>query len=471
MNYNFDEFENLFIKLKEFEIEFLSNPKNNFFSIEISELKNDFHLLKSEIHLEDYTDLIDKILKKKETILIQTKLNHSGNHLKIELKKTKNRYFGYFQLTKNEMSNLSYLSHEIRVPIQSIVGSISLLKLEQGFTKEQKEIIHSLKNSSNHLLNLLNDVLEFSKIESGKLELNKIDFYLKDLLENLVQNFKFLAEQKNIFFEVVLSTGLEHLIYFDKQRLNQVLMNLINNSIKFTELGFVRLEVKLISKLNSVSKVMFSVKDSGIGIPKDKLEEIFESFSQVKRAVETKIEGTGLGLSIVKQILKLMNSQIQVKSEMGLGSNFYFELDIPNSKNNFVEEKNIVLIKKDFAGKKVLLVEDNLQNQIIAKKLLAKLNLKVELAENGQMALEKVKSQKFDLILMDIQLPVMDGFEASSSIRKLESEIINPTPIIALTATALEDTKKLVLKSGMNDYLPKPFTFEALSEKISDYLP
>ncbi len=470
-SFNFNNFENLFIEIKDFEIVSLSKPKENFFKVDLEELKKNLHLLEFEIPFEKYKFLIEEILSKKEIIKLETKILHSNQNLKIELKRVELKYFGYFQLIDSQINQLSYLSHEIRVPIQSIIGSISLLKSDSEFNQEQKEIIHSLKNSSNHLLSLLNDILDYSKIESGKFELQKIDFYLKDLIQVLNQNFKFLAEQKNIFFLVNLSSGLEHLVFFDKQRLTQILMNLINNSIKFTDIGFVKVEIKLISKTTEFSKVLFSVKDSGIGIPNDQLEQIFESYSQAKKTTKNTNNGTGLGLSIVRKILKLMDSKIQVESEVDLGSNFYFELNIPNSIKSFLKEINEISVGKDFRRKKVLLVEDNIQNQIIAKKLLAKLNLEIEIAENGKVAIAKVKEKKFDLILMDIQLPILDGFEATIEIRKLESEILNPTPIIALTATVLEDTRTKVLTTGMNDYLPKPFSFEKLAEKISNFLP
>lgn len=348
---------------------------------------------------------------------------------------------------------LSVMSHEIRTPLNAIIGNIHILKQEKHLP-EQNEFINTLEISSHNLLNLINDILDFSKIEDGKVKFEKKSFSLKSLLSDIRSTNKFRADEHQNIINLNYSNDLPEYVVGDSLRLGQILNNLVSNAIKFTSNGTIDINISLIEETSSTIKINFEVQDSGIGIEEENVQKVFERFTQANSNITRVHGGSGLGLAIVKKLLVLMNSDIQLKSKFGVGSVFYFSLEFQSSsqteaitvKNNETESQSLV-------GVNVLLVEDVKFNIIVAKKMMETWKVNIDLAENGLEALEKVQKKNFDVILMDLQMPIMDGLTATKRIRELNIK----TPIIALTASVSNDTQTEVFNCGMNDYLTKPF--------------
>jgi PAS domain S-box-containing protein len=355
---------------------------------------------------------------------------------------------------------LANMSHEIRTPLNGLLGMNSLLE-QTKLTDEQKEFVQTIHSSSQALLAIINDILDFSKIEAGKLQIESMKFDLIQLIGEIKDFFQSKANEKGICLKIDTEKCNKVIVIGDPFRLRQVLLNLLTNALKFTSKGSIRLDIESLEN----SLVKFTCTDTGIGIPKDKLEEIFEKFTQVDTSTTRKYGGTGLGLAICKQLLELMNGEIFVESEMGKGSSFWFILPLPGieeRKEINSAKKSLLKIKnnsQNLGRKKVLLVEDNPINQKVTIKLLQKLECEIELAENGHEAIRKLQGNDFDLILMDCQMPEMDGYQATSIIKKSDKKHI---PIIALTAHALPGDREKCLNSGMNDYLAKPVELENL---------
>ncbi len=367
---------------------------------------------------------------------------------------------------------LSTMSHEIRTPLNAVIGASHLL-IHESPRKDQLENLHLLKNSGEHLLALVNDILDFNKIEEGKLLLESTYFNLDLLIKNVITSLNYHADDKNIKLISHLPNEPYHILLGDPTRISQVLINLISNAIKFTNKG----KVELIISKNSVSSkecnLRFEVKDTGIGISKDKIKDIFSTFTQADTDTTRKYGGSGLGLAISKKLLELMGSSgIQVESSPGKGSNFYFDLnfkkgsyidiDTPYSLNKIIVDKGVT--------KKVLLVEDNEVNRILAVKFLNKWGLKVTCAVNGLECIEMIDTEKFDLILMDLQMPEMDGYQTTDNLRKSNNPYHQNIPIIALTADALVEAQKKVKEVGMNDFVTKPFNPKEFREKMERHL-
>ena len=366
---------------------------------------------------------------------------------------------------------MANISHELRTPINGIAGIASLLA-GGAPPEEARTYLNAIRSAAENLKVIINDILDISSIESGKLTFEKIGFNLEDLVSGLEGTFSVQAKNKNVnlFFEVAPET---HRIYFgDPVRLNQILINLIGNALKFTQKGSVSLMVSLHASEKETCELKFEVKDTGIGIAADKLSKIFERFSQADSSVTRKYGGTGLGLTIVKQLVELQRGSIRVSSLEGVGSVFTVVIPYETSsdlkqqfkKSNPTADASNKLLK----NLHVLLVEDNDINQLYAGSILKSWGTKFDVAENGFVALEKLKTIKPDLILMDVQMPVMDGFEASRSIR-LGDESIRQIPIIALTAHANQSIINKCTESGMNDYIPKPFTPGELQDILMRY--
>lgn len=370
----------------------------------------------------------------------------------------------YAQQAKDQF--MANISHELRTPINGIAGIASLLA-EGTPPEEAKSYLNAIRSAAENLKVIINDILDISSIESGKLTFEKIGFNLEDLVSGLEGTFSIQAKSKNIglYFELSPET---HRIYFgDPVRLNQILINLIGNALKFTQKGSITLSISLHAHHQDQCELKFEVKDTGIGIAAEKLSRIFERFSQADSSVTRKYGGTGLGLTIVKQLVELQNGSIRVSSLEGVGS--VFTVIIPYETSSDLSKQ----IKKPNSTKQasneslknlhVLLVEDNDINQLYAGSILKSWGIKYDVAENGFVALEKLKTIRPDVILMDIQMPVMDGFEASKSIRQGD-QANRQIPIIALTAHANQTIIDRCTDSGMNDYIPKPFTPGELQE-------
>jgi signal transduction histidine kinase len=358
---------------------------------------------------------------------------------------------------------LANMSHEIRTPMNSIIGFTNLINNTE-LSDKQKEFIKNIKINAANLLVIINDILDISKIESGKVEIEYIDFNLIELIEQLIGTFKFKAAKKGIKFHHSFQRNTPEYLHGDPVRLNQILVNLIGNAIKFTEKGEVKLEILIIEIVKNQVRLKFKVIDTGIGIAAESQSKIFESFAQEGRTITRRFGGTGLGLSISKHLAELLNGTIELESEQGKGSIFTvilpFKLALKLNKLEYISQEN-----RNLQNIKILLVEDNNMNQIVANQLLKKWNAQVKCVFNGIEALEILQKEEFDLILMDLQMPEMDGYEATKNIRKQKKW--NKIPIIALTADAFPEIKKQALETGMDEFISKPFNQDELYFKIS----
>ncbi|MEM9896330.1 MAG: response regulator [Bacteroidota bacterium] len=361
---------------------------------------------------------------------------------------------------------LSTISHEIRTPLNAVVGISHFLANEKP-RKDQKESLESLQFSAEHLTTLINDILDYNKLESGAIEFAYNEVNLQQLANKMIKTHQATALEKAITLKLEFDDKIHPAILADDTRIYQVLNNLINNAIKFTSKGHVKLSFLQLEDREKSQRVRISVEDTGIGIPEEKLGVIFDRFTQAGSSTTREYGGTGLGLAIIKRILKMVNSEVVVESKVGQGSTFWFDITfIKIPKRNLEEYSLKEEDERLFAEKEILLVEDNQMNIMVAQKFLKKWNLKVEVAKNGQLALEKLEEKSFDLILMDLQMPVMDGYKATRKIRSSDKDV----PIIALTASALMKVRKDVLDAGMNDYVTKPFNPDELKRKIGQYL-
>ncbi len=362
------------------------------------------------------------------------------------------------EASKAKAHFLSTMSHEIRTPLNAVVG-IAYLLLQQDPKPEQIKNLQTLQFSANNLLALINDILDFSKIESGKIEIERIEYDIKLMLERLYAMLEFKAVEKNIDLGMHISPALPVKVKGDPTRLNQIITNLVSNAIKFTEIGGVNISVDVMEETTKNIAVKITVTDTGIGIPKEKLHNIFDSFTQASADTSRKYGGTGLGLSISKKLAEMQGGNITVESTLGKGSAFTVHLTMEKASSNSPAEKAEVFEWENFdiSGSVVLLVEDNEVNQLVAKQFLKNKEIKVDVANNGMVALEKIKSMDYDLVLMDLQMPEMDGYEAAAKIRSFKERYFQEIPIIALTASTMSEVRRRVLESGMNDYISKPF--------------
>ena len=364
---------------------------------------------------------------------------------------------------------MANMSHEIRTPMNSILGFSDLLE-KTTLNKTQTEYLMAVKTSGSNLLNIINDILDFSKIEAGKLNIEKISFNLIDLLDSLRVMFTPKASEKHIHFSIVIDEKTPTYVFGDPTRLLQILINLTNNAIKFTQHGEVKLSCEIKSIEHDIVQLVFKVKDTGIGIPADKVGGIFERFNQGNTETTRKYGGNGLGLAIVKQLVEIQNGDISLKSREGIGSEFIVKISYPISYENKIieaENKNKDLKISSSKTLHVLLAEDHILNQKLATAYLNGFGLEVDLAENGLEAVEKLKTKHYDLVLMDIQMPILDGYHASKKIRE---ELKINVPIIAMTAHIMANEKEKCLSYGMTDYLSKPFKEIDLYNMLNSYL-
>ena len=372
-------------------------------------------------------------------------------------------------LAKDEF--LSTMSHEIRTPLNAIIGIANIL-LMQNENEEDKENLSALKYSSDHLLNLINDILDFSKIEAGKIDIDKTDLSLNHFLLGIKSTYQYMAIEKGLEFTVEKDEQIPDLLKGDITRLSQVIGNLISNAIKFTTEGSVLFRLKATEQSERFVSVLFEIIDSGIGIMPTKLEQIFEKFSQASKTTSRHFGGTGLGLPISKKLLELMGSELKVSSTYGKGSTFYFHLNLEKSNENIETIVNNSIIKssakKDLGGLRVLVAEDNMLNIMVIKQFLEKWNTKYDIVVNGEEAVDSIKEGQYDLILMDLQMPVMDGYEATRRIRNLDNDK-SGIPIIALTASTTIKVKQEAQKVGMNDHIMKPFNPTDLYRTLLSY--
>ncbi|MGV3589551.1 MAG: ATP-binding protein [Adhaeribacter sp.] len=375
------------------------------------------------------------------------------------------------EATKVKADFISTLSHEIRTPMNSIIGITDILLKTQP-TPEQLEYLNILKHSSDSLLSLINSILDLSKIEAGRATLNPHVFNLRELVNSILYSFSIKAEEKNIALKVNIAEAIPEFIYADEVKIGQVLTNLLGNAVKFTQEGSVKLTLTVISLEKDVVVVNFRISDTGIGIPEDKLSVIFEEFSQATSDTEQEFGGTGLGLTITKRILNLFNSKIDVQSEVGRGTTFSFDLKLKIAREPTKEtssDQTGANSGLSLKGIKLLLVEDNNINILVTEQYLKAWEVDYEVARNGLQAISKINQTDFDLILMDLQMPVMNGYEAAKWIRNLPEAKYRQLPIIALSASAKSDLDQQIKECGLTDFVNKPFKPEELYNKIALY--
>lgn len=368
---------------------------------------------------------------------------------------------------------LSTMSHEIRTPLNAVIGISNLLLIEDP-KPEQTENLEVLKHSSEHLLGLVNDILDFNKIASGSLELDQSEMSMGNVLDGIQSIFRTKAKAKNIRFTIKKDNSLPDFLIGDSIRISQILTNLVNNAIKFTEQGKVTLDIEVAEQTKDSCVLAFEVSDTGIGIPPDKQTKIFSSFAQANTYTTKKYGGTGLGLAICKRLVEIMGGELSVESEVDRGSTFRFYLNLKKVKSiKTGQVKQIVAeggstVKQNLKDIRVLVAEDNLVNTMVIKKFLAKWQADFEIVENGQIAFWTAKQEKYDLILMDLQMPVMNGFEASKLIRESDDSLNRNTPIYALTASAGIDIKTEIEKFKIDGIIQKPFNPDELLQKLLD---
>ncbi|OPY14560.1 MAG: Autoinducer 2 sensor kinase/phosphatase LuxQ [Syntrophus sp. PtaB.Bin001] len=380
---------------------------------------------------------------------------------------------------------LANMSHEIRTPMNGILGFLELLQKEEGLTNRQYQYISTALASGETLLQLINDILDFSKIEAGKMEITVTELNLISLVEEVTEFFKSQGQLKGIELSCRIGSELPAALRGDPVRLRQVLVNLLGNAVKFTEEGKITLSVSLEEETERTALLRFEVQDTGVGIAPDALSRIFTAFAQEDGSTTRQYGGTGLGLAIVSQLVPMMGGKIEVESTQGKGSTFRFTArleksdyraaaasrPLPTLPHVMEEEED----RKPFSSFRILLVEDNPVNQTLSAAMLEYFGCNADVADDGLEALEKVATNQYDLILMDCQMPRMDGYEATEAIRKQEADAgtsgeARHTPIIALTAHALEGDREICLMAGMDDYLSKPFKADELNSILSRWL-
>lgn len=371
------------------------------------------------------------------------------------------------ELAETKSNFLSTMSHELRTPLNSVIGIAGLLISDNADAK-QREQLDVLKFSAEGLLTLINDILDINKLESGKFELEHAPFDLERLLNGIVQGMMFKVEEKGLQFNTHVDEGIKGKRFFgDSARLSQVIYNLVGNAIKFTEKGQVSLRAGVVSSIDGLYTIHFEVQDSGIGISEAQQKLIFEPFKQAAASTTRKFGGTGLGLSIVKQLVEKFGSQVHMKSELGQGSTFYFDLVLQ-------EDTSALPAVADTAGSgefdlsnlSILLAEDNMMNIFFMKQLFKRWNITADIAENGEEVIALLEDKHYDVILMDMHMPILDGMEAAKRIRQGADPVKANTYIIALTASVSDHIQTRIKDYGMNDYLPKPFQLEELREML-----
>ncbi len=436
------------------------SANNEASTIEISALKKDGTLiwlsaantpvLNAKGELERQVELINDITQRKQ---IEKEMVEAREHA--------------MQLSQAKEMFLSVMSHEIRTPLNAVIGMTHLL-LENDPKPSQIDDLNILKFSGENLLNIINDILDFTKIETGNFELESIPLDLHNLSVDIINSLQINAGKRSNSLILTYDNLIPQKLLGDKTRLYQILMNLLGNAIKFTEGGKVELHLKLQQTTADFTSVYFEVRDNGIGIPKDKLSYIFETFTQARADISRKYGGTGLGLAITKKLIKLFESEIEVKSTEGKGTVFSFVINF-----NHALEKELhldpVALQSKFLSKKILVVDDNEVNVLIARRFLNNWGFTVDFAVNGEEAIHKIIENVYDLVFMDIRMPGIDGFDTTRIIREMDGDYFTKLPIIALTASTIHNENTKFKDAGMNGYILKPFNPDEIKSLLATY--
>ena len=375
---------------------------------------------------------------------------------------------------------LSNMSQEIRIPMSGIIGMTELMMLT-NVSKEQKEYLDIINFSSSTLLAIINDILDFSRIESGKLKLENIEFSIKDLVQKTAQILDFEAKRKKLNLKLEISKDINYNIYGDPLRINQILINLTKNAVKYTEMGMVTISLSEISKNSDNAVLRISIKDSGSGFSEEIIQKLFGSLDnsgRVKLTKDFQYTGVGFGIPIIRHLVGMMGGEMFLISETGKGSEIALNLPFKLSTEDAVKPTGIT-ISNEFSGKEgedkphdqinILVAEDNVVNQRLVKELLSRKSYQVTIVENGLKIFDVLENTRFDAILMDIQMPIMDGLEATSIIREIEKGTGKHIPIIGITAYAVKADKEKCVSAGMDDYMSKPFVKEEFYKMIEKY--
>lgn len=438
-------FENVLEKLKhndkaDFSFEITSNDNVQYFKCYLTAFKD----RNSKFYLLNLIERTDAIIKNQQLEKITQQA---------------------LDLAKKKSEFMASVSHELRTPLNGIIGLSDSL-LDSVKDKQNKELVSVIHKSGVHLLQLINNILDFSKLEADKVELESIPVTLEDLSQSVHSTLAEVAKKKGVVLNIEIDDRLPNNLMMDKLRISQVLFNLIGNSIKFTEKGSVDLAIKLVKSEDEYHHVLFSIKDTGIGMNQEGLENLFQVFSQADATISRKYGGTGLGLSISKKIMDLYNSQIHVESEKGKGSHFYFELKLKEAKNAKVKQDEILEFDGTEIPLKILIAEDNKVNQLVAKKYFSKIGYEnIDFAENGKIAFEMAKDNSYDVVFMDMQMPEVDGIEATKLIFD-ELDFFNAPIIIALTANSDIEDRKKCMDVGMSDFITKPLNANDIKKVI-----